>query len=232
MRELVFRGEVRAKRVARIKSRAYRRILGKLDVVDRDGDGEEERMRWEVERARERATLRHKNTGKWARGMKGREGVSRDERMAVEEMLERGERFRRKIQGRDGSDEEGEDDEEGDEDGKERDGIGRIKERAFEELGALDRPDEEGEASTERLGKGVFEMKFMKDAMARQQQKADCMVDDLVKELGGDSHGDGDGDPEQKQEEGQVVVQRVGGCVVFQPGTMVSFIIAWEGKFG
>jgi U3 small nucleolar RNA-associated protein 14 len=160
MRELVSWGEVKAKRVARIKSRTFQRIrrqgLGKVDVVDSDGEGEVER---EVELAKERATLRHKNTGKSARGMKGREGVSRNERMAVEEMLERVEKLRRKMQGRDGSDEEG-------------DGIGRIKERAFEELGALDRPDEDREASAERLGRGVFEMKFMKDAMARQQQHA------------------------------------------------------------
>jgi U3 small nucleolar RNA-associated protein 14 len=55
MRELVFRGEVKAKGVARIKSRTYRRIrrrgLGKVDLVD--GDGEEERMRRAVERASE-----------------------------------------------------------------------------------------------------------------------------------------------------------------------------------
>jgi U3 small nucleolar RNA-associated protein 14 len=65
MRELVFWGEVKAKRVARIKSRTFQRIrrqgLGKVDVVDSDGEGEVER---EVELAKERATLRHKNTGK------------------------------------------------------------------------------------------------------------------------------------------------------------------------
>jgi hypothetical protein len=44
--------------------------------------GEEEQMTREVGRAREHATLCHtKTTGKWARGMKGREGTSRDDRM-------------------------------------------------------------------------------------------------------------------------------------------------------
>jgi U3 small nucleolar RNA-associated protein 14 len=64
MREVVFWGDVKAK----IKSKRYRRLkrqaLAKLDMVDGErGEGEVEGMRWEVQRARERATLRYGNAG-------------------------------------------------------------------------------------------------------------------------------------------------------------------------
>jgi U3 small nucleolar RNA-associated protein 14 len=73
--------------------------------------------------------------------------------MAVGEMLERGERLRRKIQGWDGSGEEGEEDDEADGDG---DDIGRIKERAFEELGALNGPGEDGKYALRGWGKAFL----------------------------------------------------------------------------
>ena len=41
------------------------------EEVDDELD-EEGRMKFEVERARERATLKHKNTGKWAKAMQQR----------------------------------------------------------------------------------------------------------------------------------------------------------------
>ncbi|KAI6136075.1 small-subunit processome [Pisolithus sp. B1] len=95
MRELAFRADRKAKRVAKIKSKAYRRIRKKqrerLDVSIEDEDMDEEaRMKAEVERARERATLKHKATGKWARSMQ-----------AIVEMLERGDKLRRRIRGED-----------------------------------------------------------------------------------------------------------------------------------
>lgn len=81
MRELMFRAEVKAKRVKKIKSKMFRRIRKKQraragegsDEEDgEDEEGEEGVLKREVERARERAKLKHKNTGKWARAMKER----------------------------------------------------------------------------------------------------------------------------------------------------------------
>jgi U3 small nucleolar RNA-associated protein 14 len=115
MRELMFRAEVKAKRIAKIKSKAYRRIQKRArekDAVGEEGEGEG-RMKSEVERAREGATLRHKNTGKWARAMKGKE-LNVDQRREIEEMLDRGEKLRRKIRGEDEEDESESDDESGD----------------------------------------------------------------------------------------------------------------------
>jgi U3 small nucleolar RNA-associated protein 14 len=101
------------------------------------------------EGARDVAVWECGQVGAWGEG----EGVSRDERMAVGEMLERGERLRRKIQGWDGSGEEGEEDDEADEADGDGDDIGRIKERAFEELGALNGPGEDGKYALRGWGK-------------------------------------------------------------------------------
>ena len=77
-----------------------------------DDDEEARRMEREIERARERATLRHKNTGKWARAMRDRNELDEEQRQDVGEMLERGERLRRKIHGLASGSEPEDDDEE------------------------------------------------------------------------------------------------------------------------
>lgn len=120
-RELLFRAEAKAKRVAKIKSKTYRKIQKKtrekmkdlLDSAEGDEGEEDVRLRHEVERALERATLRHKKTGKWAKAMKARGELEIGQRKEIEEMLEKGERLRAKIQGdkdEDGDEKEGSDD--------------------------------------------------------------------------------------------------------------------------
>lgn len=108
MRELMFRAEAKAKRISKIKSKEYRRIkkrekektAKKLDEErGEEDDGQESRLKKEIERARERATLRHKNTGKWAKAMKAKGELDVDERREILEMLERGEQLRKKISG-------------------------------------------------------------------------------------------------------------------------------------
>ncbi|KAF8466505.1 hypothetical protein JB92DRAFT_3061329 [Gautieria morchelliformis] len=66
-------------------------------------------MKDEVERAKERATSRHKNTGKCASAMKGSGGLDVDQRREIKEMLERGEALRAKIHGDNGSDDDDDD---------------------------------------------------------------------------------------------------------------------------
>lgn len=226
MRDLMFRAEIKAKRVAKIKSKTYRKIkrkererLGeKLDAGEGSED-EGERMKRDVERARERATLRHKNTGKWAKHMKGRENMDAGGRAAIEEMLDRGEKLRRKIAGRDSEESGGESDSDDDKSGGE--GVDGIKRRAFDELEELD-AEEEAEDGGKRSG--VFEMKFMKDAMARQQQNTDRLVDDYAKGLGGrDTGADSDEDAALDQpDESGVLVSRTGGRMLYRPGPSVS----------
>lgn len=229
MRELMFRAEVKARRINKIKSKTYRKIKRKQreklggNLKDEDGsEDEEDRMKREIERAKERATLRHKHTGKWAKKMRSRDGE--EGRQEIEEMLVRGEKLRRKIRGV-GSDD---DSDEGDEDegsGDEGD-IERIQQSAFDELQRLEKGDSglQTGGGGKNKGKSIFEMKFMKDAMARQQQAADKMADDFIKEMGGQL-GDVDGSdiddtPEIDPASG-VVAQRTGGRMSYHPGTTV-----------
>ncbi|KXN84966.1 hypothetical protein AN958_11811 [Leucoagaricus sp. SymC.cos] len=233
MRELMFRAEIKAKRINKIKSKTYRKLKRKekeklkekvleADGLDGESDTEEGRLKREVERARERATLRHKNTGKWAKQMKQRH-LDEGAREEIEEMLHRGEQLRRKIQGV-GSDESAEessdeDDEEVDVDTEE--GILKIKKAAFDELRQLDNSTDTAEP-TGKKGKNVFEMKFMKDAMAREQAVSNRMVDDFIKEMGGEID-EGSGDEQQDQignldETTGVLANRTGGRLIFRPG--------------
>ncbi|KIM35627.1 hypothetical protein M413DRAFT_449671 [Hebeloma cylindrosporum] len=234
MRDLIFRAEIKSRRVKKIKSKTYRRIrrkeqerLGEKINEGEDVDDEAMKLKQDLDRARERATLRHKHTGKWARQMRGKEGLDEDGRREIEEMLSRGEKLRRRIKGVESGESEGDDEDDSDEDDglDVEGGIEKIKQGAFEELRRLKGSDgtEEGE---KRKGKSVFEMKFMKDAMARQAQAANKEVDDFIKEMGGDV-GNSDGSDEEETQEANassgVISERIGGRLVFRPGaTTVS----------
>jgi hypothetical protein len=81
MRNLMFYAEVKAKRLAKIKSKEYRRhankaakrAAAKAAAQGGGGDADAEKAAREAaeeaefERAKERLTLKHKNTSKWAR---------------------------------------------------------------------------------------------------------------------------------------------------------------------
>jgi U3 small nucleolar RNA-associated protein 14 len=239
MRELMFRAEVKAKRVAKIKSKTYRKIKKKEreKMAQALGDDEEDeealRLKREVERARERATLRHKNTGKWAKAMKARGELGVNERKEISDMLDRGEMLRRRIRGQKGSDSEGESsDDESDRDGggdgeDDGDRILRIKASAFEELERINASDTRPESGNDKKN-SIFEMKFMKDAMARDQQKTDHMLDDFIKEMGGgrDTETDTEEAADEKDTEPSIVaVERTGGRVVYRPGDMVGILL-------
>ena len=241
MRELMFRAEVKARRIGKIKSKTYRKIKRKEkerlgEKINEDvSDDEEGILKKQLDRARERATLRHKHTGKWARQMRNKEGLDENSRKDIEDMLARGEKLRRRIKGI-GSDEseddsEGQDDE--DDDGLDaEEGLEKIKQGAFDELRKLNEA-EKAEGDENRKGKGVFEMKFMKDAMARQMQATNKSMDDFVKEMGGNA-GTGLSDDEEQEIGSQVLdssgvlVQRTGGRVTYRPSETVRFHVAYE----
>ena len=211
MRELMFRADAKAKRLAKIKSKTYRRLkkkqkqklTEKLDPGEGSADDEKNLQR-EVERARERATLKHKNTGKWAKAMKARGELDEDQRQEVLEMLQRGEKLRRKIHAKSEDDEGEDEDDTGDED--------KIRASAFDEVARL----VEGEGP-EHSEKGLFSMKFMKDAMARDNKKAQDMADEFLKDLAGsDAEVASDNDDPHGQPE------RTGERVSFRPGVQVG----------
>ncbi|ETS61391.1 hypothetical protein PaG_04418 [Moesziomyces aphidis] len=202
MRMLLFRAEQKAKRVAKIKSKAYRKIhrkdkerlkaqMAELESEDEDEEDEQagidERLKAERDRARERATLKHKNTSKWAKNiLHARHGEHNQEaRNELEAQLNRGTELRAKIEAREIGDSDDSDDysDEGDVDDAE------VARDAFDELKALEVKEEarrkRDEEELERVGgkKGVYGMKFMKDARERQYAGIRGDVDDFVSEM-------------------------------------------------
>lgn len=151
MRDLMFRQERKAKRQNKIKSKAYRKVhrkeREKLEAAmqEASGDTEDLSRKNEERRARERMELRHKNTGKWAQKMIGRADHGEGSRAAITEQLQRGEDLERKIRGLDN----------------------QASDESESENSLNGREDETEEPLPE---KGVFSMKFMRDADARESQ--------------------------------------------------------------
>ena len=221
MREFMFRADTKAKRLAKIKSKTYRRLkkqkqkqMEKLDVSEDSVDDEEKRLQHEVERARERATLKHKNTGKWAKSMKARGELDGDQRQEVLEMLQRGEKLRRKIHAKDEGDEDEDDsdDDIGDE--------GQIRASAFDEVARI--AEEEG---SEHSKKSLFSMKFMKDAMVRDNKRAQDMADEFLKDLAGS---DAEVAPDSDNDDPKNQLERIVGRISFRPGTQAGVIASFS----
>jgi U3 small nucleolar RNA-associated protein 14 len=216
----------KAKRSGKIKSKSYRKIQRKEreklveklgDAVPDDADDEEARLQREVERARERATLRHKNTGKWAKAMRTRGELDVDQLQELNDMRDRGEKLRRRIQGVNSGDEES-----GDDDTDSADDVEAVKATAFDELRAL--RNEEPVASADGLSKNsVLNMKFMQDAMKRDMHRVNQTIDDFMTEIGGQLDGeDRDTSEPPPATVDEVNVQRSNGRVSYRPGQTVS----------
>lgn len=216
-RELLFREEARAKRIAKIKSKTYRKIArkraaknggGEIDLEDLrrldPEQAEEEALKMETARAKERATLKHSaKGGRWARAQHGA-GETDGKRKEIEEMLSQKERLTRKIQGRD-SDASSDDDSDDEEDSEQDDTA--IRGDAFDELKALQEKSRRLEEETAgQKPTGIFGMKFMQRAMAKDKARVDDEEAELRRQLeeysdaGLDSDGaDSDRDPDAAQ---------------------------------
>ncbi|KAI9783214.1 MAG: hypothetical protein M1839_004054 [Geoglossum umbratile] len=208
-RELLFREEVRAKRIKKIKSKSYRRVRRKqrekADNVAREAlalagvqtsDGEHNDRR----RAEERMGARHRE-GKWAKAAKGSgRGVwDEDTRMGIVEMARRGEELRRRIEGKpvgdaDGSPEISSDDtsdsdtnsndsrEGGSGEGNER----RKLLRQLQKVGNSSHSSGQWPGGTSKLSS----LKFMQRAEAARKAENDAAALNLQRELAGEASGD------------------------------------------
>jgi U3 small nucleolar RNA-associated protein 14 len=203
-RELLFREEVRSKRIKKIKSKAYRRVHRKEreKILERErnalkADGvdisEDERDYNDRRRAEERMGAKHRES-KWAKGIKatGRAAWDEDARAGVTGMAQRNEELRRRIEGKavrdedeDASDlsseeeEEEEEEEDSDEDDNQvlRKQLGRLKENPF---------------STDKSKLGS--MAFMQKAEAARKARNDEDVERMRKELAGEDSNSDDED--------------------------------------
>jgi U3 small nucleolar RNA-associated protein 14 len=221
-RELLFREEVRSKRIKKIKSKAYRRVHRKERerILERErnalkADGvdisEDEREYNDRRRAEERMGAKHRES-KWAKGIKatGRAAWDEDARSGVTEMARRNEELRRRIEGKDVrnededasdiSSEEHEDDNDDDDDDEDGNQIllrqlGRLKENPF---------------STDQSKLGS--MAFMQKAEAARKARNDEDIERMRKELASE---ESDSDDEDENATGR-------GRRKFGPSTNVS----------
>ncbi|KAF2643553.1 Utp14-domain-containing protein [Massarina eburnea CBS 473.64] len=196
-RELLFREEVRAKRVKKIKSKSYRRVHRRererlmqreRDALKADGVevSEDEREYNDRRRAEERMGAKHRDS-KWAKGVKasGKAAWDDDARAGVTEMARRNEELRRRIEGKDVRDEdedasdlssEEEDDDEDDDQTLNRQ-VGRLQENPF---------------STDKSKLGS--MAFMQKAENARKKQNDEDIERIRKELAGEESNSEDED--------------------------------------
>lgn len=201
-RELLFREEIRAKRIKKIKSKSYRKVHRKerernlqreKDTLTAAGvdDSESEKERQDRRRAEERMGARHRES-RWAKGVKdsGRAKWDEDARGGMTEMARRGEDLRRRIEGRtvagddDGmvSSESQSDESEEEEDIE--DGDTRNS-RQFQDR--LRRLDEDGnELDSNDKGSRLASMDFMKKAETLRKTRNDADVEHLRRDFAGE----------------------------------------------
>ncbi|KAI0864005.1 Utp14 protein-domain-containing protein [Xylaria cubensis] len=189
-RELQSREEARAKRIKKIKSKAYHRVhrkqrerdeIKEREIMAASGeiDSEEEREALDRQRAAERMGARHRES-KWAKqaNKNGRAAWDEDVRVGVTEMARRDEELRRRIEGKsvnkgsdDGSDVS--------DDSAGSDVDERIK--ILRELKKLDAAEDSEPKSK------LMSMEFMRKAEARRKQENDELIADMRRELASDA---------------------------------------------
>lgn len=212
MRALLFYHEVKAKRLKKIKSKEYRRRLKKAEkrkAGAAEGDGgfeglmDEDALRQELEdaefeRAKERLTLKHKNTSRFIRRAIKRGATQVDEgtKEAVAEQLRLGQELRQRVHrikgaGRSGDSDTDASDTEGSTSGSDSEDAGagmssKTRAAALELL-------EGGSAGADGdvPSKGLFALPFMQRAMDRRRLQAQEEARALLEEGNGTVEHDG-----------------------------------------
>ncbi|KAI1183206.1 Utp14 protein-domain-containing protein [Nemania serpens] len=196
-RELQSREEARAKRIKKIKSKAYHRVhrrqrerdeMKEREIMAASGeiDSEEEREALDRQRAMERMGARHRES-KWAKQANKNRRAAWDEdvRVGVTEMARRDEELRRRIEGKsankDADDESDVSDESAGSDVDER-----VK--LLRQLKKLD-AEEDSEPKSK-----LMNMDFMRKAEARRKRENDELIADMRRELASDAEDQSESD--------------------------------------
>jgi U3 small nucleolar RNA-associated protein 14 len=163
LRSLQFFNEQKARRWKKIKSKAFRRLhkrdmaeLSLEELAEIDPNAFESRLhKIDVDRAKERATLRHKNTSQWVRRVlaRGMQAANTDEKEFYEEQLRLGEELTRKIQAND---------------------------READDHAPIENPIEK-----DKTLKPLFDMKFMREAEERKQREFEDLKREVEGESSG-----------------------------------------------
>lgn len=177
MRSLLFRHEMKAKHIKKIKSKTYRRLKKKermkaasLELQTDPKAAKELAEKQERERAEARMTLRHKNQGKWAKRILERGLDKQDEgtRAAISEQLHMHNLLTRKMNSmKDSSSSDDSSYEEDDDfDSEDEDGASKLLEKAKEKTIKLMELEDEVPDS------GVLSLPFMVRGLEKRKEAA------------------------------------------------------------
>lgn len=197
-RDLLFREEIRAKRIKKIKSKSYRRIHRKererneqreketLAAAGVEGS-ESEKGRSDRRRAEERMGAKHRES-RWARGVKesGRMAWDEDARAGVEEMARREEDLKRRILGKDMNASDGETSSGDDDEDEEDAGQEKISRTLQDRLQRLEEDQDDLQANVKTSTSALSSMKFMQNAEAARRASNDEAVLQMQRELAGE----------------------------------------------
>ena len=207
LRALMFYSEQKAKRTKKIKSKLYRRLkkkrlaredekdLQKLREIDPEGARELEEQA-ALDRAKERMTLKHKNSSKFIKGLLKNGGAHRENsRQAILEHNEEGQRLKRKM---DTMNDNSEDDDSSSDDDDEMTPEQRLKRQAQSNVDQIDKDVESnGEV------KGIFGLKFMQRGLQKQHAEAKEQAERLLRQVEND-------EIEQDDEDKDEAIENVG----------------------
>ncbi|XP_042518607.1 uncharacterized protein C57A7.06 [Macadamia integrifolia] len=180
MRSLLFRNEMKSKRIKNIKSKIYHR-LSKKDKLKSASAGmemdpeaaKEQAKKQEFKRAEERMTLKHKNSSKWAKRILERGLNTQDEgtRAAISEQLHQHALLTRKMNSaKDNSSSEGSSDENEEEDNELF--LSSDQDRASKLLTRMKEKTLELMEDVEQPKSGVLSMPFMVNAEKKRKAEA------------------------------------------------------------
>lgn len=209
-RELLFREEVRAKRIKKIKSKSYRRVHRKererleqqerQALIDAGVDlEEEEKEKMERQRAEARMGSKHKDS-KWAKSLRqtGRTAWDEEARLGAADLALKEEELRKRIEGKRVS--HGEEDylesssESEDEDPWQEHDSDVEKEKIHKKLAALEGGDDEAEYKGPHAK--LLSMKFMQNADAARKEQNNAEIRRLNRELQGDEESQSEAESE------------------------------------
>ncbi|KAK4849568.1 hypothetical protein QYF36_026224 [Acer negundo] len=181
MRSLLFRHEMKSKRIKKIKSKTYHRLLkkdrlksGSAEMIMDPEAAKEEARKQEFKRAEERMTLKHKNSSKWAKRIlqRGLEAQDEGTRAAINEQLHQHALLTRKMNtmkdssSSSGSDDSDEDDIDENSAGSDLEEASKLFAKAKEKTLKVLQEDDEVPTS------GVLSLPFMVRGLKKRKEEA------------------------------------------------------------
>jgi U3 small nucleolar RNA-associated protein 14 len=200
-RDLLFREEARAKRIKKIKSKSYRKVHRKQREKENQRNrqalleagvepSEDEQELQDRRRAEERMGAKHRDS-RWAKATKqaGRAAWDEDARAGITEMARRDEELRKRVEGRASRKDDAEEFESPGNDSEDE----SIEDEDAEQARLLRKLEDVGRSnvfSDSGPGSKLSNMKFMLKAEASRKKENDATVEQIRKDLAGESSSD------------------------------------------